>query len=115
MALRAAAGLSALRSQIVPRLLRTLHEVLLETARQTGDAELLRASLYISELVADERYQLYAYLDKERRARTLITLTLTPTLTLTLPLTLTQAPTRATATSVSLEPSTHSGRSNPYP
>ena len=34
-------------------------------ARQTGDAELLRASLYISELVADERYQLYAYLDKE--------------------------------------------------
>jgi hypothetical protein len=65
VALRSAAGLSALRAQIVPRLLRTLHEVLLETARQTGDAELLRASLYIAEIVADERYQLYAYLDKE--------------------------------------------------
>jgi len=43
VALRSAAGLSALRAQIVPRLLRTLHEVLLETARQTGDAEPTRA------------------------------------------------------------------------
>ena len=34
-------------------------------APRPGDAELLRASLYISEIVADERYQLYAYLDKE--------------------------------------------------
>ena len=65
VALRSAAGLAALRAQIVPRLLRTLHGVLSETARQTGEVELMRASLYMAELLADERYRLYEYFDKE--------------------------------------------------
>ena len=65
VALRSAAGLAALRAQIVPRLLRTLHGVLSETARQAGEVELMRASLYMAELLADERYRLYEYFDKE--------------------------------------------------
>jgi len=60
-----AQGLSALRAQIVPRLLRTLHDVLAETARQTGEAEFLRASLDTAELLADDRFRLHACFDKE--------------------------------------------------
>ena len=69
--LRSAEGLRAVRARLVPRLLRTLHEVLLETARQIRDADaalsadLLRRSLYVADLLADERYQLYTYFDKE--------------------------------------------------
>ena len=57
--------LSALRAQIVPRLLQKLHGVLSETARQSGEAELLRTALDMADLLADERYHLYTCFDKE--------------------------------------------------
>ena len=62
--LRSDEGLAALRAAVVPRVLRNLHQALLETGKLTGETSWLHESFGVSDLLADDRYRLYECFDK---------------------------------------------------
>ena len=63
--LRSLDGLMALRSAIVPGILRNLHTALIETGKLTKEPTFLHESFGLADLLADERYRLYECFEQE--------------------------------------------------
>ena len=55
----------ALREALVAPLVRTYHSTLLDTGKMTTDTSMLHESFAVADLLADERYRLYACFDRE--------------------------------------------------
>jgi len=61
---RSRPSLLSLRARLLPPLIEELHHILLDTSRLAADADLAAHSLNLADLIADDRYRLYAYFGK---------------------------------------------------
>lgn len=68
---RSRQALLSLRALLLPPLIEELHHLLLDTSRIAADPDLAAHSLNLADLIADDRYRLYACFGKDGMLRVL--------------------------------------------